>query len=81
MRGTYMVSTALAQGTQENHIMLTWLHGVLEVTVYNGGYNSSYIEIPSEIKVQQYGRDKVEIAGEEGQGAASSGQATAASDS
>ena len=65
MKGTYMVSAALAQGTQENHIMLTWLHGVLEVTVYNGGYNSSYIEIPSEIKVQQFERDKVEIAGEE----------------
>lgn len=64
MKGTYVVSAALAQGTQENHIMLTWLHGVLEVTVYNGGYNSSYIEIPSEIEVQQFERDKIEIIGE-----------------
>lgn len=64
MRGTYVVSAALAQGTQEKHIMLTWLHGALEVTVYNEGYNSSYIEIPSEIQVQQFERKMVEIAGE-----------------
>ena len=44
MKGTYVVSAALAQGTQERHIMLTWLHGALEVTIYNEGYNSSYIE-------------------------------------
>src|SRR5699024_10240243 len=45
MKGVYSVSAALAQGTQENHIMRTWLHGVQEITVYNEGYNSSYIEI------------------------------------
>lgn len=65
MKGTYVVSVALAQGTQENHVMLTWLHGALEVTVYNEGYNSSYIEIPSEICVHQFQKDKVEIVGEE----------------
>lgn len=36
MKGTYLMSAALAQGTQDKHIMLTWLHGVMEVTVYNG---------------------------------------------
>lgn len=64
MKGTYVVSAALAQGTQEKHIMLTWLHGVLEAEVYNGGYNSSYIEIPSDIEVRQFAREKIEIAGE-----------------
>lgn len=65
MKGTYVVSAALAQGTQERHIMLTWLHGALEATVYNEGYNSSYIEIPSEIQIQQFERDQIEIAGED----------------
>ena len=65
MKGTYVVSAALAQGTQEQHIMLTWLHGVLETTVYNEGYNSSYIEIPSEITLQQFTKEQVEVAGEE----------------
>lgn len=61
MRGIYVVSTALAQGTQENHIMLTWLHGVMEVQILNEGYNSSYIEIPSEIMVEQYNKNDVEL--------------------
>lgn len=61
MKGTYAVSATLAQGTQENHLMLTWLHGVLEATVRNDGYNSSYIEIPSEITVQQFARDRVKV--------------------
>lgn len=61
MRGTYVVSTALAQGTQDNHIVLSWLHGVMEVTVINEGYNSSYIEIPSEITIQQYDKDNIDV--------------------
>lgn len=65
MKGTYVVSAALAQGTQERHIMLTWLHGVMEVTVYNGGYNSSYIEIPGKISIHQFQKDKIDMAGEE----------------
>lgn len=65
MKGAYVVSAALAQGTQERHIMLTWLHGALEVTIYNEGYNSSYIEIPSEIQARQFDRDQIEIVGEE----------------
>lgn len=49
MKGNYIVSSAVAQGTQEEHVMLTWLHGVLDVEVVNKGYNSSYIEIPANI--------------------------------
>lgn len=63
MRGTYVVSAALAQGTQNQNIMLTWLHGVLEVTIHNEGYNSSYIEIPGTIKIHEYERDMVQIRG------------------
>lgn len=61
MKGMYVVSIALAQGTQEKHIMLTWLHGVLEMEILNNGYNSSYIEIPSEICVEHYNKDNVSI--------------------
>ena len=55
------MSAALAQGTQNQNIMLTWLHGVLEVTIHNEGYNSSYIEIPGTIKIHEYERDMVQI--------------------
>lgn len=62
MRGTYIVSTAIAQGTQNNHIMKTWLHGVGEVEIINEGFNSSYIEIPSKICVQYYQNADVQVA-------------------
>lgn len=61
MKGMYVVSTALAQGTQENHVMLTWLHGVMEVQIINNGYNSSYIEIPSKISLKQYNKSDIQI--------------------
>lgn len=51
LNGTYLVAVAIAQGTQEAHEVLTWLHGVMELEVINMGYNSSYIEIPAKIKV------------------------------
>lgn len=59
MKGTYIVSTAIAQGTQKTHRMLTWLHGVEEIEVINNGYNSSYIEIPSKITVKTLDNSKV----------------------
>lgn len=53
MQGVYVVSVGVSQGMQEKNIALTWLHGVNEVEIVNPGYNSSYIEIPSEIRVEQ----------------------------
>lgn len=63
MKGMYILSAALAQGTPESHIMLTWLHGVGEIEIINPGYNSSYIEIPSKVSVEQVEREKVYIEG------------------
>lgn len=61
MKGQYIVSVAIAQGTQENHVMKTWLHGTNEIEIINKGYNSSYIEIPSNIDVHYYNLEKVEF--------------------
>lgn len=61
MKGRYVVSVALAQGTQEKNKALTWLHGVMEVEIINRGYNSSYIEIPSKIAIDCYDRQNVSI--------------------
>lgn len=61
MKGIYIVSIAIAQGTQESHVMKTWLHGTGEVEIINSGYNSSYIEIPSNIGVRYYDEDHVVI--------------------
>lgn len=61
MKGTYIVSVAIAQGTQEKHVMKTWLHGTNEVEIINTGYNSSYIEIPSDVSVNCYKNKNVHV--------------------
>lgn len=61
MKGVYLVAAAVAQGTQYDHVMLTWLHGVQQIEVTNPGYNSSYIEIPADVRQNIYEADHVEI--------------------
>lgn len=61
MKGSYLVSAAIAQGNQEKHIMLTWLHGVQTLEIINRGYNSSYIEIPAKVVNNVYEKGKVEF--------------------
>lgn len=61
MKGTYVVSAAAARGTQKDHIMLTWLHGVAQLEVINPGYNSSYIEIPADVSHTVYETEQVKI--------------------
>ena len=54
MKGKYIASIGLSRGTQENPETLTWLHGVMDLEIVNPGYNSSYIEIPSKVTINQY---------------------------
>lgn len=61
LKGTYLVSTAVAQGTQEAHQILTWLHGIMDVEIINTGYNSSYIEIPAKINVFTNNIENIEV--------------------
>ena len=37
--GTYVWDTALSEGTQKTHRVLTWLHGVLRTEVLNDESN------------------------------------------
>lgn len=59
MNGMYILCSAVANGTQAKHEQLTWLHGIMEVEIVNPGFNSSYIEIPSEIQVLANKRENV----------------------
>lgn len=61
MKGIYLVAAAVAQGTQTEHVMLTWLHGVKELEIINNGYNSSYIELPSKVIFNVYESSNVRI--------------------
>lgn len=61
LKGTYLVGAAVAQGTQESHEILTWLHGMFDLEIVNMGYNSSYIEIPAQINVFANDINNVEL--------------------
>lgn len=59
LKGEYLLSPAVAQGEQSQHIMLTWLSGISKIQIENMGYNLSLIEIPSEVQVTEYKKDCV----------------------
>lgn len=61
MKGIYILNIGIAEGTQEQHQMHTWLHGVDNIEIVNNGYNSSYIEIPAVIEVRQLNKDFIDI--------------------
>ena len=61
MKGTYVLSTAIAEGIQEKHEMHTWLHGVGDVEIINPGFNSSYIEVPADIVIEQVEKENVKF--------------------
>ncbi len=47
--GQYEISPAVAMGTQENHVNLTWLRGVLSVLLEREGYEFSEIGVEMEV--------------------------------
>lgn len=61
LKGTYLVGAAVAQGTQESHKILTWLHSIFDLEIVNTGYNSSYIEIPADIDVYTNDMKNIEL--------------------
>lgn len=59
LKGEYIVSPAIAMGTQTKHVILTYLVGVTKIFIDNLGYNLSLLEIDAEIKLNKYAADKV----------------------
>lgn len=60
-RGEYIITPAIAQGTQKKHKVLTSLTGVLDININNMGYNLSLLEIDSEINIQQCISNKIKF--------------------
>lgn len=59
MSGDYLISPAIAEGIQENHIMLIWAHKLLKIHISNSGYNLSLLELESDINVNKYDSSNV----------------------
>lgn len=63
MKGEYVISATVARGTQTEHEMLSWLHGVATIEIINMGYNSGYIEIPANVGCLIYQENQVNYYG------------------
>ena len=57
-RGEYLLSPAIALGTQQQHSMLTWRHNALAVHVENPGSNLAVLDLDHEDEVGVYGADQ-----------------------
>lgn len=60
-QGVYLISPAVVTGTQEQHIVLTWLENATKIEITNDGYNLSILEIDSQVSVTTYQADKVTL--------------------
>ena len=60
-KGEYLISPAVAQGKQSEHIMLTWLQNASSIVIDNDGYNLSLIEIENKTEIREYERKNVEF--------------------
>lgn len=60
-KGEYLISPAIAQGSQDNHVMLTWVHNAERVFIDNDGYNLSLIELDSTICAYKYDISDVKL--------------------
>lgn len=60
-KGEYLISPSLAEGEQNNHIVLERLHNYLKITVDNNGYNLSIIDLDTQVEFTRYDAENVVI--------------------
>jgi len=61
MKGEYLLSPAIAIGTQKSHVMLTWLTNAYKVYVNNDGYNLSIIELDADISLYKHDNNCIKL--------------------
>lgn len=57
--GDYIITSAIAQGIQKEHKVLTSLTGVLCININNIGYNLTLLEINSNVSISNYENNQV----------------------
>ena len=58
-KGEYLLSPAVAEGSQSEHSMLTWLHNNIKIVVDNEGYNLSILDIEADCVIKSYKMDNI----------------------
>lgn len=59
IKGEYLISPAIAKGTQKDNIMLTWLHGAVSINILNSGYNLSLLELDATTQLKRYKEENI----------------------
>ncbi|WP_314590275.1 ABC transporter ATP-binding protein [Paenibacillus terrigena] len=54
LRGRYLISPAIASGTQDNHVILSWYQNAVELFVENNGFNLALIELENNWNIREY---------------------------
>ena len=60
-RGEYLLTPAIAAGTQNSHVVLARLHNCQTVLVDNDGYNFALLELDAETEIHEYDSADVEF--------------------
>lgn len=60
-KGEYLVTPAIAAGTQENHVVLTRAHNCQTIMIDNDGYNIAMLELDAETNICEYDSKFVEV--------------------
>lgn len=58
-KGKYLLSPAIATGTQEENYVLAWYHNLLEINIENNGYNLALIEIDNKVDVWEFDEEEI----------------------
>ncbi len=60
--GPYVWDTALSEGTQVTHCVLTWLHGVSRTEVLNDASNRlGLVDVDASLSLETIGREQIEL--------------------
>ena len=60
-KGEYLMTPAIAEGIQENHVVHMRLHDFETILIDNDGFNVSLLEIENEIETKEYNVDSVKF--------------------
>ncbi|WP_415836870.1 Wzt carbohydrate-binding domain-containing protein, partial [Paenibacillus glucanolyticus] len=60
-RGKYLVSPAIAHGTQDSHSYLALYQNAVEIFIENSGYNLALIELENEWSITKYSENQINL--------------------
>lgn len=60
-KGEYLITLAVAAGTQENHVVHSRIHNCQTIFVENEGFNIALIELDADTRILEYDNKDIVI--------------------